>query len=236
MRTIAIHQPNFLPWLGFFHKIRWSDEFLFLDDALVQKTGSSWSNRVKLISNDGGRWVTAPIDRNYSGYLRLCDQRFSGDTGWRKKLAQSLRSDYGRTAHFDEIFTAVTSLLAEEIDLLATFNAAFIRWGMAVLELDTPVRNTSELSVLTTSTRRLVELVSAVGGNRYMCGRGALAYQEDELFETAGIAVLHQDFAHPVYPQRGQQTFVPGLSILDALFNLGPRATRSLLETPPPGW
>ena len=75
-RVVAIHQPNFFPWLGYFDKIARSDVFIFLDDVQFPKTGGVWSNRVKILIGGEARWSTAPIDRSFTGTRKICEMHF----------------------------------------------------------------------------------------------------------------------------------------------------------------
>ncbi len=81
MVVVAIHQPNFLPWLGYFDKVAKSDVFVFLDSVQAPKTGGSWLNRVRLAMNGEARWVTAPIDRTFHGVKRVHELEFGSTPG-----------------------------------------------------------------------------------------------------------------------------------------------------------
>ncbi len=93
-KTVAIHQPNFFPWLGYFAKIANSDVFVLLDDVQFPKKGGSWSNRVKLIISGETRWVTAAIDRKYHGTRTNRGMSFLQDITWREKSLKSIESKY----------------------------------------------------------------------------------------------------------------------------------------------
>jgi hypothetical protein len=228
----ACHQPNFFPWLGYFHKIRWSDTFVFLDDVLLQKTRGSVTNRVAIAIAGKQDWASAPLDRSYSGNLEIRGVRFSPDVPWRDKLVSTLKMHYGKAPCFRALEEPIVTLVKNPEPMLAAYNMHAIATLAKMLGLTTAMVSASAYEITETSTLRLVELVAKVGARTYLAGGGAKAYQQDELFAERGLGVLYQGFAPPAYP-RGSQPVMPGLSVIDALFWLGVEGTRALLETPP---
>lgn len=229
-RLVAIHQPNFLPWLGWFDKCRRADVMVLLDDAQFQKTGGTWTNRVSMLVGGRADWVTLPIVRAYHGTREVREIELDGRAPWREKLLRTLRQSYAKhpcvnetLALLEEPLRAPTTSLCEyNVGLLETIARAIgIDWSRTV--------RSSALGVTSVSTERLIDIVQRLDGDRYLVGGGAGGYQEDALFAEAGIAVVPQAFRHPEYPQRGTGTFVPGLSIVDALMNVGTAGTAALL-------
>lgn len=102
-RIVAIHQPNFFPWLGYFDKIARSDTFIFLDDVQYPKTGGVWSNRVKMLVAGEPRWVTAPITRTFHGLAKINEIEWADDQTWRVKLIKTLAANYSKAGHYREI-------------------------------------------------------------------------------------------------------------------------------------
>jgi hypothetical protein len=233
LHIVACHQPNFFPWLGYFHKMRWAKTFVILDDALIQKTGGSVTNRTSLAPGGKHTWFTAPIDRSFSGTLRIDRVRFSEREPFRERLLASLRTTYSRSPYFYEIWRVVTPLVEEPEPLLATYNTRAITRIAEALSLSTRLVLSSSLGIDATSTERLVQIVGAVSGDTYLYGGGAKDYQDDALFLARGIRLLEQGFRPPTYA-RGTQPELAGLSVLDALFFLGVEGTRKLLDAPLP--
>jgi hypothetical protein len=233
LRIVACHQPNFFPWLGYFHKIRWADTFVLLDDALVQKTGGSYTNRTALAPGKAQSWFTASIDRTFSGTLRIDRVQFSPLAPFRERMMSALRTSYARTPFFADLWPKLAPLIENPEPLLATYNAQAIRSIAALLGLEAKMVLSSSLGIETTSTERLVDLVTAVSGNTYLYGGGAKDYQDDSMFLARGINLQEQGFKAPTY-ERGTQPALPGLSVLDALFFVGIEGTRRLLDEPLP--
>jgi hypothetical protein len=233
-RVVAIHQPNFLPWLGYFNKIAHADVFVVLDNVQLTKTGGSWVNRVRLVA--GGRvvWATAPVERSYHGVRAIREIRLA--TGpWRRKLVETVRAGYARAPYFDAVFPWLRELLTNPEDRLADYNLHAIHSLRAVLRLDAGMLvRASSLSVEGRGTALLVALVQAVGGEAYLCGGGAAGYQDSAAFAAVGLEVVEQAFRHPVYPQTAPE-FVAGLSVVDALMRCGVEGTRELIVQSRPG-
>ena len=225
-KIVAIHQPNFFPWLGYFDKIARADVFVLLDDAQFSK--QSRTNRVQVMVDGEPGWITAPVRRD--GKVPIAEARFDESKPWRKKALKTIRFSYAGTPGFEEAFPLLEELVGNEEARLGAYNEAAIRALANDLGLGaTRILRSSELGVSASSTERLVRIVSELGGSAYLAGGGAGGYQEDEAFERAGIGLLHQEFEHPLYPQ-GAGEFVPGLSVVDALMCCGFDGTRELLR------
>ena len=230
-KIVTIHQPNFFPWLGYFDKIHRADIFIFLDDVQFPKTGSVWINRVKVCINGEARWLTAPVDRSFHGTRNVNQMLFSQKEDWRDKMLKTLNTTYRRAPYFNEAYSIVEPLVKFPQDNIAEYNIHAIKTLTVALgySAKTLIRS-SELSTEHLSTERLVDLTMLVGGNAYLCGGGAVGYQKDEVFENSGINLLYQHFMHPAYPQFTGIEFVSGLSIVDALMNLGLEGVQRLLQ------
>lgn len=227
---VAIHQPNFLPWLGYFNKIAQADIFVILDGVQFAKTGGTWSNRVQMLVGGQPAWVTMPIVRSYHGVRTYREMEISDDSPWRTRLLRTIQLNYSATPHFGAVFPTLEAIISNPTPALAEFNEAGIRALCQGLQLDTgKLVRSSSLPVTGAATDLLVAIVAAVGGAAYLAGGQAMAYQDDDSFVAAGFEVIHQNFQHPVYPQANSRSFVPGLSIVDALMNCGWRDTRQLL-------
>lgn len=226
---MAIHQPNFLPWLGFFDKIRRSDVFVAMDNAQFSKTGGTWTNRVQVIVNKQPAWVTVPVDRAYHGLRTVSEMKINESQPWRAKLLRTIELNYRPAPCFSEVYPLVHELVDRPSSDLATYNLNAIRTLCGRLNLTTEIILGSSLAAEGRSTDLLVAMVTSVGGTAYLAGGGASGYQEDEKFEQAGVEVVYQHFQHPVYPQFNSAGFEPGLSIVDALMNCGFDGVRRLL-------
>lgn len=226
----AIHQPNFFPWLGYFNKIARCDVFVVLDDAQYQKTGSSWSNRVRLLISGEARWVTAPVVRPAHGAAAIRELVWASQP-WREKLLRQLELNYRRAPCFEEAMQVLAPLIGSPEPHVSAYNLHAITTLKTLLELPARVVLASDFDLATTANERLIQLVERVGCDTYLAGGGAEGYQDDSQFEAAGLKVKSQAFVHPCYPQHGSREFVTGLSIVDALMNCGIARTRELVRS-----
>jgi hypothetical protein len=224
---VAIHQPQFLPYLGFFHKIAEADVFVVLDDVQFLERGHQHRNEIKM--QTGKQWITVPVVQKRGQNI----DEVVIDTGsnWRRKHWAALESNYRPAPFFASLGAELQSILVEgKQTRLLDLDMDLLRFAMKTLSIDIPIKLSSELKVAGVRTERLVNLCKAVGGDVYLSGAGGREYMELELFKNAGVEVRFQEFKHPEYPQQFMKHgFIPNLSVVDALFNVGP-AARALLE------
>lgn len=229
-RLVAIHQPNFFPWLGLFDKLRRADVFIVLDDVQYPKTGGSWSNRVRALIQGEARWLTAPVDRAFHGTRKINQLHFSAREAWRERLVRSLVMAYRRAPCFEETMSALEPLLRSPVDNVAEYNIQAITALAGHIGLRAPqLLRSSAWPTELGGTDRLVELTRRVGGDGYLCGGGAQGYQQDAAFAAAGLGLVYQRFTPIAYPQHGSACFVAGLSVIDAAMNLGWSGVGTLL-------
>ena len=216
MSVVAIHQPNYVPWAGYFYKIAASDTFVFLDD--VQFTKGGFINRNKIKTSQGVKWLSIPVHSRLGWSIR--DVRWS-NFNWAEKHIKTLRAAYGKAPFFEETCSWMTKMLfTEQADNVAELNIRIIKSLSEQLNLGCTFRCSSEFIVSKERDVRLMELTRLVGGDVYLSGYGGAKYQDRKVFERVGINVKYYDFALPEYSQLWGE-FESGLSILDVLFNCG---------------
>lgn len=227
---ISIHQPNFFPWLGFFDKINRSDFFIILDDVQIPKTGSSWINRVKLLIAGDAKWVTAPVNRNYSDTIKINEAFFQPNNNWRQKMINTIQINYKKAKYFSSVYPFFESLILNTEENIALYNSHVIKQIASHLDISgEKILYSSHINHTGTSNDLLISLVQSINGKVYICGGGADGYQEPAMFEAAGIQLEYQQFKHPVYTQVGTDNFFPGLSTIDAVMNHGWLEVKKLL-------
>lgn len=213
---IAIHQPNYLPWLGFFDKARIVDTFVLLDT--VPYTRGSVINRNRIKTKNGWQWITVPT--HHAGGTTIRDT-LTADTNWEVDHWKTLVCNYSRAKHFDDFAPAIQEVYAKKWVRLAELNETLIRLVLNYLGLHPRILRASDLSVEEKSSMLLVQICKALGEREYLSGVGAKEYLDVDLFRREGIAVKFQRFVEPKYPQLFGQ-FIPNLSAVDYLFNCGP--------------
>lgn len=228
MSVVCIHQPDFLPYLGFFHRLLSSDVFVYLDDVQFLRKGSGWHNRDRIKTAAGERWLTLSV-REGRLHRQIREVALSDTEPWRERHLNVLRENYRKAPFFRAYFPAIEALYRADATMMVDFNVRLLRFFYEVFELRVAEVFSSGLAVAGSSNEKLINVIRAVGGTHYLSGTGARAYLDERLFAAAGIVVRWQRFAHPVYPQL-HGPFVPNLSCVDALFNYGP-AVKDLLRS-----
>lgn len=221
MTTASIHQPQYLPYLGFFQKLANSDVHVLLDNVQLHRRGLQHRNKIK--TSTGSQWLTVPVSS--SSRELLGEVRISQSEPWQDKHGKALALNYARGAHFAEQGGGLIELVRQPWERLCELNEALIRWVMQTVGIHTELVRASDLEVDGSRTDLLVELCRAVGAQRYLSGSGGRRYMELDRFAAAGIEVAWQEFTYPTYEQVFPAVgFIPDLSIVDPLFCAGPEA------------
>lgn len=220
----AIHQPQYLPWLGFFDKMDQAGIFVLLDN--VQYKRREWQNRNRIKTPRGVQWLTVPVSGEYLALISAVTVE-QGEN-WRHKHLESLRHAYHRAAHWPGAAAPLEVFYAGEWPLLGQVNGASISWLREQLGITTPLRWASQLEGLSEDpTGRLVDICRAVGADTYLSGVDGAKYMDLGQFAAAGIEVIFQHYEHPVYPQLHGE-FASHLSALDLVLNCGPQSLEIL--------
>lgn len=223
---VAIHQSNFLPWLGYFLKMAHADAFIYLDNVPFSKP--SYVNRVKVKGRDGPRWLTVPVlTTGRSGQL-IHDVTIDDAKRWREQHLHTLQTEYGGARSFADIFAGLREVFEQPDDSLARFNVRLLDQLTGWLALRPRFFFASQLGIDGAGSELLLRLVQAVGGDTYLSGRSGRAYLDLDLFERSGVEVRFLSFCHPVYQQL-HGPFCQGLSTIDLLMSAGPQGARDRL-------
>jgi hypothetical protein len=231
---VAIHQPNFFPWLGLFHKISVCDYFVFLDHVQFpkKKTGGVWGNRVKLIINNKAEWCSAVYDRKYHGFRSYNEMRFKSDIRWREDFFKNININYRKHPNYDETINTISEIILNPENSISEYNINAITKICSLIGINNgKLRRSSLLPHEGKSNIMNCSITKLLGGNIYLSGDGADGYQDESIYKKNNINLHIQNFTHPVYPQLGLGDFVPGLSVIDAAMNLGWGGVAKLLNT-----
>jgi hypothetical protein len=229
-RTVVIHQPDFLPWLGFFARFLKADLFIALDHVqFVSGTSRSWTHRDRIKTAAGPRWLSLSVKRAPLG-TPINEVLLSPEHAWRRANLDLLRENYQQGPHFQAVFPRIEALYGAEHVRLVEMTLASIDLLCELLDLRVERKLSSELAPVGARNDMLVDLLKKSGATRYLSGQGARAYFEPAPFAAAGIEVVWQEYVHPVYPQP-HGGFVPMLSTIDMLFNCGIQRSRELIRS-----
>lgn len=225
MKVCAIHQPNYLPYLGYFQKYLKSDVFVIYDSA--QYTKNDWRNRNRVKTANGATWLTVPVQADIAKSVK--EQKVAG----KKFIAQHLKTlevSYKKAPHFAQVFPEVENWYAHQSDWLVDYIYPCYRYLFPLVKPGVDVRYSSDMDLGSHhSTEALVAIAKLTGCTAYLAGKDGANYMDTSLFEAAGVALLWQHFEPNPYPQLWGGEFEPYLSAVDALFNVGPEGIKQLL-------
>ncbi|HLU94096.1 MAG TPA: WbqC family protein [Membranihabitans sp.] len=226
----AIVQSNYLPWKGYFDIINMVDLFIFYDD--VQYTKRDWRNRNRIKTRDGIKWLTVPCTSSTN--QRICEVSFT-DANWQQKHWRTIQFNYARAKYFgeyrpifEEIYTGRTW------HNLSEFNQYTIQViAKQILNSDTSFEDSRNYDLKGQKDERLLDLLGKCGATSYLSGPSARSYIREDLFREAGIDLVWMNYSG--YPEYDQiyPPFDHYVSIIDLIFNEGPRTVDYLKSFKP---
>ncbi len=219
------HQPQYLPWLGYFDKIDSSDVFVLLDNVQYKK--NEWQNRNKIKTSCGWQWQTVPV--LYKFPEKINRVRINNKERWRRKHLQALISNYSKAQFFKDHIEFWEEFYSREWEMLTDVNIEAVRYLSRVLGIQTETVIGSHMDLSDDQTGRLVDMCLQLGADTYLAGAGAVDYMDVRKFEEAGIEVIFQDFRHPQYRQLFGE-FEPYMSAVDLIFNCGDKSLDIIRE------
>lgn len=217
---VGIHQPNYLPYLGFFDKVDKSDVFVIYDDA--QFTKSDFQHRNKIRIYHGWRWLTVPVDKKRVPLkeIKIRNDFIIKDNYWFDDHFQAISDNYKASKYFYRYEGVLQKIYSGEHDYLLDFNMELINMITNEMDAKKKIIMSSEFGFTSTGTERIIDIVEALGGDTYLSGLGGHSYLETKLFDKHNIKLEFQDFHHPEYHQC-HENFEMNMASIDALFNLG---------------
>lgn len=220
--TVSIHQPNYLPWLGFFDKIKRSDVFVIFDNVQYPRGKGHFGNRNKIKIYNDSKWLTVPVEGKSE--MKNFNEIKYKDTNWKEEHLRLLEQFYRKTPYFGTYFEDFKEILLKDYKSLSHLSSRLIIWFMKRLDINTEVLYSSELvdkSIV--GGDRILTILKELNATKYITGSGpgSIRYIKEEDFKDAGIELEWQDYVHPTYRQINGD-FIPYMNILDLIFNEGP--------------
>lgn len=227
-KTVVIHQPDFMPYLGFFHRFLDADLYIALDHVQYVNSSRAWTNRDKIKTLQGEKWLTVSINKT-SRETMINQVELSTSVNWRQNHFDLLKQNYENTAFYNEIFPKVEELYSLPFKMLSDFNIASIEMLMDMLDVKIPWILSSDLNPKGKKNDLLVDLLEKVSATHYVSGVGAIDYFDPEPFARSDIEIIWQKYVPVKYEQKFGD-FIPYLTSLDLLFNHGIKTSRELLR------
>jgi WbqC-like protein family len=219
---VAIVQPAYLPWLGYFDIIDSVDTFVFLDT--VQLRHRHWHHRNRIKTPHGLQWLTVPVVAKDSRQQWILHTRIADGEFWRKHL-RAIEVNYRKAPYFEAYIRDLSSMYAHGWERLVDLNSRLTEWLLRVLAITTPVFYSSSLGVDGRREELLARICEKLGATEYLSGITAASYllPDDAMqaFTTRNARVVFHNYAHPQYRQLHGE-FIPYVSVLDLILNAGP--------------
>jgi hypothetical protein len=225
----VIHQPMYLPYPGFFHKVSLSDVFVIMDDAQYDKR---FTNRNVILDPNGPTRLTVPINKRQKFSPNMTVE-INNDIPWSDYHWKKIRMCYAHAKFFRLYADYFESLFEKHWDMLFDLDFETMKKLMEWLGITVPIIKESELNVSGKGGQRLINVCKAIGADTYISGKGGRNYLEESLFRSNNVKLEYQSYIPRSYPQRFRQEFTPDLSTIDLIANLGPDAREFILSSQP---
>ncbi len=223
---VSIHQPAYLPWLGYFARIAMSDAHVILDDVQFEK--NSFINRNKIRTPDGCSWLTVPVKTaGKFGQLPINQVEIANDKPWRSKHWNTLRSNYARARFFGEHAGFFEATYRAEWSSLAELIGETTGYLLDAFGIATQRYYASQLNVGGKKDELILNICRELGATEYLSGPLGRNYLREELFREREITIHYHEYDHPSYAQ-AYPGFQPYLAAVDLLFNAGAQSLRTL--------
>ncbi|MCX5833838.1 MAG: WbqC family protein [Deltaproteobacteria bacterium] len=217
---VSVHQPQYLPWLGYFDKVDRADAFVLLDNVQFKK--NEWQNRNKIKTAQGWMWLTVPVLYKFPQLIN--EVGVNNTDRWQHKQRQALVSNYRKSPFWQMLEGFFEDTFSCQWTLISELNVHVVKKLIGLLGIETPVHVASEMGTFPEDPdERLIALTKYLGGDTYLAGSGGKDYMDLAKYEKSGIRVIFQEYHHPTYGQLYGQ-FEPYMSAIDLLYNHGEKS------------
>lgn len=217
-KIVSIHQPDYIPWLGLYYKIAHSDVFVYLDDAQYSNEGDHNVNRIK--TPQGEFKLKVPVEQHLGDLI--LNVRTKDELKWKEKHLKTLKMNYSKAPFFKEVYSGFEQIIMEHQGSISDLNMSINKYVCDGFGINTEITKSSVLGIATTREERVIDICLKVGGDEYLSGNGARAYQIEEHFIERGLKLTYLDYKPIEYKQLWPKAdFLPCMSVLDYVFNCG---------------
>lgn len=227
---VSIHQPNYLPWAGLIHKIASSDLFVIFDDVQLAR-GKSFVLRTKIKTSGGAKWITVPV-KEKSHMIPINNVKINNETDWKEEHWNKIFENYKEAPFFQQNSTIFKKIILRNWEKIADLNVELIKQILSILGIKREIRKSSEFKLNSRGIEKIIDLIKTVDGDEYLAGMGEgtkrYVSNNQKLFDNNKINLRYQKFESPTYQQL-YGDFIPNLSVLDMIFNVGPDETMKKL-------
>lgn len=227
---IAIHQPHYFPWIGYYDKMAKVDAFVLLDEVQFEKGSQMIRNRI-IDTNGEVKYLTISGDTSNFLDKEYKELKTINNNAWTEKQMNMIRNYYRKAKGLNELLPIIQQFFSSNYQTICSWTCESILLAKKLLAIDTPIIFQSNIDY--DRNKRKSDLVNAIcnalGADVYFSGKGgSVDYLDRNSFEESGIDIEFQEFSHPQYKQVNSKEFQRGLSILDLLFNCGIEEAKSI--------
>lgn len=215
---VAIHQPDYIPWLGLYYKMAHCDVFVYLDDAQYSNEAGHNVNKIK--TAQGALNLKVPVEQHLGDLI--CNVRTKDELKWKEKHLKTIQMNYGKAPFFGEIFPEFAEVINSHEGSISELNVAINRFICAGFGIKPRIVKSSDLNITTAREERVIDICLKMGGTEYLSGNGARVYQTEEHFTEKGLILSYLDYSPIEYNQLWPKVgFLPCMSAIDYIFNCG---------------
>lgn len=214
---LSAHQPAYLPWLGYFHKIAISDVFVILDEVQFEK--NSFTNRNKIKTANGSIWLSVPMDMNGHMNKTIKDMEITNKFNWGEKHWKSVYLNYKKAPYFNLYSDFLEDTYRKEWNTLTELTEYMTKYFLKQLGIKTKIFRQSDIKTKYKKQELIVELCRKLNADTFVFGKMGENYADKDYFKDNNINIYFQEYQHPIYKQIWDE-FIPNLAIIDLLFNV----------------
>ncbi len=224
---LTAHQPVYLPWLGLFHKISLAETFVYFDQ--VQYLPKDWMNRNKIRTKDGSILLTVPVLRKGYRDLKTSEIEINNSTNWQKKHLRSISLNYKKSPYFENYIPFFEDVYSRKWEFLGDLNEYMLKWFLDELGIKVNFLNAKNFKFQGEKSSLILNMCKKLDASTYIFGTLGKDYANVHEFEKNNVKLIFQDYNHPKYSQLYSE-FVSHLSVIDLLFNHGPKSLEIILS------
>lgn len=234
-RLGCIHQPPWIPWLGVLETMLATTDvnthpvaFVCYTDVAYKK--GDYLNRNRILTPQGVHWLSIPVEASIHHNVR--DIKVA-ENFRPQAMIKTLEQSYSKTPFFEKYIPSIRQILTQPHHYLIDFNMHMLRWMRDTFNANCEFIDSNTLNIpMLGRTKRLTAVCEHLKINVYYSGTGTKEYVDYKQFEDKKIQIVFHDYQHRHinYPQvNNKGDFIPNLSFLDALFNIGSEKLRAEL-------
>ena len=224
---LTAHQPVYLPWLGLFHKISLAETFVYFDQ--VQYLPKDWMNRNKIRTKNGSILLTVPVLRKGYRDLKTSEIEINNSTNWQKKHLRSISLNYKKSPYFENYIPFFEDVYSRKWEFLGDLNEYMLKWFLDELGIKVNFLNAKNFKFEGEKSSLILNMCKKLDASTYIFGTLGKDYANVHEFEKNNVKLIFQDYNHPKYSQLYSE-FVSHLSVIDLLFNHGPKSLEIILS------